>query len=174
MFLTDESKLHICFATTRARLAALTRDGGLTSVSARAYGEGFIGLARTGPFGPMRGLSRLVMVHFGAWVDGDGSATLPLRWQATGPSGGLFPALDANITLTPDGEESTMIRLDGAYRPPLGRLGARIDEVVLHQVAKSTIHSFITQIADGITSPPGSWPPTPRARGGPRCPRGPG
>jgi hypothetical protein len=46
-----------------------------------------------------------------------------LRWEATGPGGRLFPALDADITLTPAGEHATLLGLAGCYRPPLGSWG---------------------------------------------------
>jgi hypothetical protein len=57
---------------------------------------------------------------------------------------GLFPALDADITLTPAGEDATVLRLAGAYRPPLGpprrqprpgdlAPGSRRDDPGLHQ-----------------------------------------
>jgi hypothetical protein len=39
---------------------------------------------------------------------------------ATGPGGKLFPALDADIWLTPAGEYSARLSLAGAYRPPPG------------------------------------------------------
>lgn len=48
------------------------------------------------------------------------AAVLVLRWQATGPGGKLFPALDADIWLTPAGEYSARLSLAGAYRPPPG------------------------------------------------------
>jgi hypothetical protein len=45
---------------------------------------------------------------------------LPLRWEATGVTGRLFPVLDADLTITPAGAGQTLITLNGAYRPPLG------------------------------------------------------
>ena len=47
-------------------------------------------------------------------------AGLALRWEATGAGGRLFPVLDADLTLAPDGE-GTVLPLAGSYRPPLGR-----------------------------------------------------
>jgi hypothetical protein len=42
-------------------------------------------------------MSKLVEVHFREEVTRGESAVLTLRWQATGPGGRLFPALDADI-----------------------------------------------------------------------------
>ena len=86
-------------------------------------------------------------------VHGD-CAVLTLRWKAIGPGGRLFPALDGDITLTPAGKHATWLRLAGAYRPPLGWLGAGIDRVILHRVATATIRAFIDRVADAITLPP--------------------
>jgi hypothetical protein len=66
---------------------------------------------------------------------------------------GLFPALDADITLTSAGKHATLLRLAGAYRPTLGWLGAGIDRVILHRVAAATIGVFIDRVADAITLP---------------------
>jgi AAA ATPase domain len=56
----------------------------------------------------------------------------------------------APITLTPAGEHATLLRLAGAYRPPLGSLGAGIDRVILHRGAAATIRAFISRVADAI------------------------
>jgi len=99
------------------------------------------------------GLSRLVRAQFGEPVTRDGTVTLKLRWEATGPGGSLFPALDADITLTATGAEATLLRLDGAYRPPFGPLGARLDQAILHRAAAATIQSFLRHVAGAIISP---------------------
>ena len=64
-------------------------------MSEGAYGDGLTGLARVGPLGEVRGVSKLVEVHVLDVVTRGESAVLALRWQATGPGGKLFPALDA-------------------------------------------------------------------------------
>ena len=103
MFISDEVLLDVSFAAAQARLANLARGGSLLSASQAAYGDGITGLARVGPLGGGPGMSRLVQVHFRDLVTREGSAVLALRWEAAGPCGGMFPALDADITLTPAG-----------------------------------------------------------------------
>jgi hypothetical protein len=39
--------------------------------------------------------------------------------------------LDADLTMTPAGAGQTLMTLNGAYRPPLGGIGAELDRVVL-------------------------------------------
>jgi hypothetical protein len=126
MFVADEVLLDLSLGAAAARLTEMARGGLLTPVSQGAYGDGLTGLARVGPLG----MSMLVEVHLlDVAVRGE-SAVLPLRWQATGPGSRLFPALDADLALTPVGEHAIRLSLAGAYRPPLGPVaadGGRVD-----------------------------------------------
>ena len=72
-------------------------------MSEGAYGDGLTGLVRAGPLGAVPGVSKLVEVHFLEVATRGESAVLALRWEATGPGGRLFPALDADMSLTPAG-----------------------------------------------------------------------
>jgi hypothetical protein len=159
MFVGDEVTLGVGFDAARAGVANLARRDLLTSASAEAYGEGFAAVVRVSPWGCGHGTSRLVKVHFRDLVMRDDSAVLALRWEAAGPGGGLFPALDADITLTPSGKHATRLRLAGSYRPPLGLLGAGLDRAILHQVAAATIRAFLSRVADSIGPGPSCAPP---------------
>jgi hypothetical protein len=150
VFVGDEVLLDVGFAAARAGLADLIRDGSLLSVSEDAYGEGITGLIRVGPLGCAPGISRLVEVHARELAESDHTARLALRWSAAGPGGRLFPALDADLTLRPAGEHATVLALVGAYRPPLGVLGAGLDQAILHRVAAATIRAFLRRAADAI------------------------
>jgi hypothetical protein len=86
-------------------------------------------------------------------ADCGGATTVGLRWEATGAAAGLFPVLDADITLTPEGEQRTRLALAGSYRAPLGRLGAGLDKAILHRVAAATIRALLADVADALTSP---------------------
>jgi hypothetical protein len=153
MFVSDEVVLDVSIAVAKARLVNLARGGSLRSESENAYNEGITLLVRVGPLGPTRGLSRLVEVHFLDLVSRADSSMLALRWEAEGPGGGLFPALDADITLTAAGEHATLITLAGAYRAPLGILGSGLDTAILHRVAAATIRTFLSRVADAIAHP---------------------
>ena len=106
--------MDLGFPAAAAGLADLARGGLLTGVSQTAYGDG---LARVGPLDETPGMSMLVQVYVLDVVTRGGAAVLALRWQATGPGGKLFPALDADIWLTPGGEHSARLSLAGVYRP---------------------------------------------------------
>ena len=153
MFVADEVLLDLSFGAAAARLADVARGGLLTRVSEGAYGDGLTGLARVGPLGAAPGMSKLVGVRFLEVVTRGESVVLALRWEATGPGSRMFPALDADIALTPAGEHSTRLSLAGAYRPPLGALGAGLDKAIFHRVADATVRSMLTRIADALARP---------------------
>ena len=85
---------------------------------------------------------------------------MPLRWEATGTTGELFPVLDADLTLTGDGGDQTRIRLDGSYRPPFGRTGEALDRAVLGRLAAGTIESLVESVADAVADPARGRSPT--------------
>ena len=98
-------------------------------------------------------MSKLVKVHFREVVTRGECAVLTLRWEATGPGGRLFPALDADIWLTPAEEHSTRLSLAGVYRPPLAAVGAGLDRAVFHRVADATVRSLPARVADVLARP---------------------
>jgi hypothetical protein len=153
MFVRDEARLPVGFALACAGLAGLAQGGWLLDASQAAYSDGVTGMAKVGPPGAWPDLSKLVMIHVGDVTVTDSSARLPLRWEATGPGSGLFPALDADIMVTPDGDHAALLTLTGVYRPPLGKLGALLDHAILSRVASATIRDFIGRLGLAIQSP---------------------
>lgn len=151
MFVHAELSVDAGFKAAAARLASLAHDGWLTQASADVYDSGMTGLARVGPRGDVRWISKLVRVYARDVVAQDDKAVLTLRWEATGGSGALFPALDADVTLTPAGADNSLLTLDGAYRPPLAALGVSLDRAILHRVAAPTAQSLLSQIAEFIS-----------------------
>jgi hypothetical protein len=149
MFVSDEVILDVSFAVARARLASLTWNDLLRGASEDAYGAGITGLARVGA---APGLYKVVHVHVRELAKKDDHAGLAIRWEVSGPVGGLFPALDADITLAPAADQASLLALAGVYRPPLGAVGIALDRAALHRVAAATIRSFLGRLATGITS----------------------
>jgi len=152
VFVHVEQPMSVGFAEATAGLSAMVSNGWLKQASADAYESGRTGLARVGPRGDVTLLSKLVEVRVRDLVTHDGSAVLTLRWEATGYGGGMFPALDADITLTPAADGTSLLTLDGAYRPPLAAIGTALDKVILNRVATSTMRSLLAQIAKSIAS----------------------
>ena len=147
MFARQEVVLDLDFPAARARLALLMRGDWLDSVSQNAYADGLSGQVRVGPFGRVPGMSKLVEVRLLDPVPREDVVVLPLRWEATGRMGRLFPVLDADLTLSEASDGRAELRLTGAYRPPLAALGEELDQIVLHRVATATVKSLLARIA---------------------------
>jgi hypothetical protein len=161
VFVSAQLPLETSFEAATAGLRSVGAGDWLTDVSAEVYDTsvaGISGLARVGPAEGARWMSKLVRVYVRDVVVHDGKAVLTLRWEATGPGGGLFPALDADITLTPAGADACLLALDGAYRPPLGAIGASLDKVALSRVAVPTAKSLLKLIAESIMRSQGRSP----------------
>jgi hypothetical protein len=152
MFVREEIHLEASFDVAQTGLASLRRGCWLLTASQAAYGHGISGTARVGPAGGWPTVSKLVNIEVGDLITHEASASLPLRWEATGPGSGLFPALDADITLSQD-EHATVLSLTGVYRPPLGTLGAMLDRAFLSRVASATIRDFLSRLANVIADP---------------------
>jgi hypothetical protein len=115
--------------------------------SSGAYAEGLSLLLRVGPRGAAGGLSKQVRVHVLAPRISGNTVVVPLRWEATGASGRLFPALDANLGLTPAADDSALLSIVGRYEPPLGAVGERLDHAVLSRVAEATARSLLRRLS---------------------------
>jgi hypothetical protein len=166
MFVADERVLDVSPGAAQLRLGSLVYSGWLRGASQAAYAGGIDYLLRVGPFGDVPGASRLVRVQFVDPVYRDGVMTLGMRWEAAGVMGGLFPVLDAIITLSLDGEQGTRAVLTACYRPPFGELGAGLDRLLLHRVAIGTIKTFLACLAGALQDRPEAataawWEPGP-------------
>lgn len=150
VFVREEVTLDAGLAAVRARLADLAWDGLLARASSDAYRQGLSGLMRSGAAAAVPGVAG---VRVRDLAPADGWPAVALRWEATGPGGGLFAALDADLRVTPAGEQATVLMLAGAYRPPPGWVGADRHRAAMHQVAAATVRVFLGRVADAITRP---------------------
>jgi hypothetical protein len=153
VFATYELALDVSLSVAQARLVNLVRSDALSGPSRLVYEDGLVQLIRVGPLGGTPWLSKLVRVRFLDPVYRQDTMTVGLRWEATGAAGGLFPVLDADISLTRVGEHTTQLALAGSYRPPLGWFGATLDKTVLRQVAAATVRALLHQVANALASP---------------------
>lgn len=153
MFAAGQQVIDVSFCIAQSRLASLIRGGRLSAASAEVYQRSNEDLLRVGPFGERQGASRLVRVQITDPAFRDDAMRVGLRWEALGVTGGLFPALDADIVLTPDGDQ-TRVTLTGTYRPPLGSLGAGLDRLVLRRVAAATVAAFLKQVSVALEEAP--------------------
>jgi hypothetical protein len=150
MFVGDEVRADVGVAAARTRLAGVLGGPAMSTASQEAWGEG---IARVGPVGPVPGLSKLVRVRISEPVQREAVTLVALRWEAAGAGERLFPVLDADITLIPDGDDATLIGLQGVYGPPAGSAGEMLDRAILHRIAAATIRSFLNRLAAAIQDP---------------------
>jgi hypothetical protein len=153
MFAAEEVRFEAEFDVATARLTHLINQRALQAPSEAAYEEGLTSLLRVGPLGDARGLSKLVRVSLMQPIRRGVTISVPLRWEATGAAGELFPVLDADLILTRDGTDQVRLGLTGSYRPPFGRAGAALDRVIMHRIATATIQSLLGSVADAIADP---------------------
>ena len=114
--------LAVSFGTGRARLGLLARDGCCCGPATRPTATESSAWAQAA--GPAAGLSRLAAVGLADLADTDRCARMALRWEALAADGTVFPALEADLMLTPAGEQITLLAVAGDL-PPAARLGGR-------------------------------------------------
>src|SRR5690348_4470980 len=164
MFADQAVTLDLDFPAARDQFLLLTHANRLDGMSQDAYADGLGGEIRVGPLGGVPGISKLVRVSLLDPVRRDASVLVPIRWEATGVMGRLFPVLDANLMLAKDDEGRGVLRIAGVYRPPLGGLGEELDQIVLRRVASATLRSLLRRIAALLADPAGE-PSSQRAPG---------
>jgi hypothetical protein len=152
-FIGDHVLLNIGFAAARARLGNLAGGGLLLRASEHAYGE-ITSLADAA--GSVAGASQLAGVCPGEITETRTMAQLPLRWEATAGGGTLYPALDADLTLTPAEDQTTVFALTGVFRPPPGLADAGLDQKIVSWFAAAALRAFLAQLAAALVHPSGA------------------
>lgn len=114
------------------------------ATAAAADGEEL--LMRIGPDVAAGLLSREVRVSVGICHERGRSVVVPMEWEAAHLAR-IFPVLSGDLELAPLGPASCRLILSASYAVPLGDLGRRLDRMVLHGVAESTVRSFLRRLA---------------------------
>jgi hypothetical protein len=71
---------------------------------------------------------------------------LLFEWEAaTMP--GLFPVMQAELSIYPLTPTETQLDFLGHYEPPFGAMGKAINAVVGYRIAEASVHSFVTDVA---------------------------
>jgi hypothetical protein len=153
MFVQAERAVELPFAVAMQGLVRAIDDGGLVAESQRAVADGLVFVMPVGPRGG-RVPRRDVLVRLLPGRATDRSFRVPLRWEAIGAGGRLFPDLDADLELTA-GEQPGTSRLSiiGRYSPPLGPVGEAVDRAVMSKVASVTMAALLREVAEQL----GRW-----------------
>jgi hypothetical protein len=64
----------------------------------------------------------------------------------------FLPSLDGELGLHTDPGASSTLVFDARYQPPGGVLGAAVDAVALHRVARHTVERFVETVAAGLAA----------------------
>lgn len=143
-----ELSVALPFPIANARLDELLGGDGLRRASNNAYEAGLREFSlQVGPVGAISGLSKRVHLCVLPARSTPAGTVLPVRWLATGITGQLFPALDADLELSPDGPENSRLVINARYQPPLGPVGAKVDRVLLRRVAELTVSDLLSRLA---------------------------
>lgn len=146
MFVEAHAVAGAPLAVAAGRIAEYLTAHRLDFAAAAAVAESEPVLVRAG----VAGLTKRVAVQALEPVHGPDRVVIAIRWLATGKADQLFPALDANLELRAAGDAHTELILLGAYQPPFGRVGAAIDQLVLHRLAEATLRRFTTDVAEMV------------------------
>lgn len=105
-------------------------------------------------------VGRDVQIELGAFNPVEAlRSVVPVRWRAS--HGHVwFPTMDATLEISALSlhPPRVQVTLTGAYKPPLGPLGAVIDAVVAHRVAEATTHTFVNEVAERLQQLAGELP----------------
>ncbi|HZR66505.1 MAG TPA: hypothetical protein VFA85_15280 [Terriglobales bacterium] len=74
------------------------------------------------------------------------STRLLFGWEAaTLP--GLFPVMNASLSVYPLTAAETQLDFIGNYEPPFGAVGKAMNAVLGHRIAEASVHSFLSEVA---------------------------
>lgn len=152
MFVQADLPVELSFEDAARALERAMSDGGLVSESRRAVADGLEFVMPVGPRGG-RFPAREVVVRMLPARRAAEQVVVPLRWETAGPTGRLFPALDANLELRAS-EDPKISRLSiiGRYEPPLAALGQTLDRVLMSKVATATMTAMLREVASQLQS----------------------
>ena len=137
------------FGAAGRRLAIFVSDGTLRVASEAAYQDGLDAGQLTEPVQD----AKLARVQCAKPVQRGSTLRVPLRWEVTGPAGELFSVLDADLTLSRDGDGRTQLRLDGSYRPPAGPDGRVPEQAALARITAASLCYLLDNVADAVADP---------------------
>lgn len=149
-FLSEEVEVDAPHQEVEERLHRMGPE--LLPLAGEATASGEALLVTVGPAIGEHVLGVLVKVRLGPRWTRQGSAAIALRWEAA-TLHALFPVLDGTLLITPLDDHRCRLTIESSYRPPLERIGAIFDRVLLHRVAESTVHEFVRRLGVVLAAP---------------------
>ena len=135
-----EAVLAVSAARARDAMVPLLRAGGVGSIVVRPTwrSHGPAKKVRTLTTGPRRRGSSYV---FG------------FHWDPVGPAAAAYPSLDAKVAVTPVDDSTSLLSIAATYVPPLGAVGAAVDQLALSRIAQATVDAMLRRWAESIENP---------------------
>lgn len=147
VFIYYFAQLHRPFEKVEEQVCRLLGD--LTGWADAAYRDGEELRARVGVGGKRPVIAKTVTLEVGRPVRSPHQTTIPLAWKATGAPG-LFPQMNADLTIARLGPDMAQLGFSGSYEAPGGPVGQAIDAALLHRIAEASVKSFVDRIADAV------------------------
>jgi hypothetical protein len=91
------------------------------------------------------GVAKTVLLDLKTPVRGDRMTSVPVEWWATGTAG-LFPRMEAELTVAEMGDALTQVRFQGTYQPPLGPVGRVLDRALFGRFAEASVKDFVDRV----------------------------
>ncbi len=82
-----------------------------------------------------------------------------VEWQALRRPE-LYPTMAGTLRLERAGPNRCRLVLDATYRPPAGRVGAALDQALLHRVAEVSLRDFVARLVNRLTEGASATNPT--------------
>jgi hypothetical protein len=120
----------------------LAMSNGLARSATVAYRNGEALLAKMSGPGVV---AKTVALEMGEAIQSADSTSVPLSWWATGTPG-LFPTMEAELSVAAMGPDLTQVSFQGTYKPPLGIVGQVLDRTLLRRFAESSVKDFVDRV----------------------------
>lgn len=147
MFVTEESAVQLPLGWAVAQLGSAIERGWFREISDQAYAAGLAVLAQAWPPAEVDGPRKPMRVRLSGPRERMTGVAYALRWEVRGPAGGLFPALDADLSLIPVDAMRTRLAIVACYRPQPGVQQDRL----LSRAAQTTLRSMVDGLVREIT-----------------------
>lgn len=121
----------------------------LDPLASRATEDGSAVVVRLGPTANTTAVGPKVRIRLGECRQRGEATSVAIRWEAT-ELRPVFPVLDGDLAVVAVEPGRCRLTLQASYRPPLGRLGERFDQALMHRLAQATVRSFLARVAEGL------------------------
>lgn len=125
----------------------------MAPLATKATEDGSAVIVRIGPTPAAAAVGPKVRILLGTCRQRGASTAVAIRWEAT-ELRAVFPVLDGDLVVAALDATTSRVSLQASYRPPLGRLGDKVDHALMHRLAQATVRSFLARVAETLERQP--------------------